>query len=223
MNAARLIFGVMAVLVLAGCVASRSVLDVDVAEHENPVEGQLVYLRNVSDDRVFQVDPPKPNIPSLKYDDDIKNKAITDRAIARKRNGWRKAMGDILLPEGETVAGLVRAEVTNSLRQVGYRVVDSEPEASDFSTLDVSVKKFWSWVNPGFWKGYIKFQGNIALSSHDPRLNMAVFADFEERALIAASSQWLQTVNGGLTKLGGQLRKRLSSTVSPSPVAVQVD
>jgi hypothetical protein len=64
----------------------------------------------VTDRRVFEVNPRQANIPSLMNDAEIKNPAITARAVARKRGGFGKTLGDVgdvLLPEGRTVTNVV--------------------------------------------------------------------------------------------------------------------
>jgi len=91
----------------------------------------------VTDQRTFEAS----SIPSLKEEADLTNRAITVRAIARKRGGFGMALGDIVLPEGQTVEGLVKDAVIRSLRESGYRVVD-ESDAAD-------IDQFLSWFSPG--------------------------------------------------------------------------
>lgn len=90
---------------LSGCATTRSEISVETNDGINSQKGMAVRIDAVKDARVFQIKPPNPDIPSLK-DDGILNKAITSRAIARKRNTYGKGLGDVLLPEGQTVAGL---------------------------------------------------------------------------------------------------------------------
>lgn len=59
------------------------------------------------DERVFQIDPRSADIPSLKNDEEVNDASITQRAIGRKRNGFGKGLGDVVLPSGRTVSQLV--------------------------------------------------------------------------------------------------------------------
>ncbi|MCP3927681.1 MAG: flagellar biosynthesis protein, partial [Bacteroidetes bacterium] len=88
----------------SGCATNRGILDVKVDIPQNPSEGKTIAIVRVTDIRQFEVAPLSPSVPSLRGDD-IENHAITVRAIARKRNGYGKAIGDIVLPEGRTVEG----------------------------------------------------------------------------------------------------------------------
>lgn len=72
----------------------------------------------VTDRRVFEADPDDPSTPSLKGGE-IHNTATTSRAIARKRGGFGKAWGDILLPEGRTVAHLMEEALTRAFQDAG--------------------------------------------------------------------------------------------------------
>ncbi len=56
----------------------------------------------VEDDRKFQDKPASADIPSLKGEQSNATVEEKARAVARKRNGYGKALGDILLKD-ETV------------------------------------------------------------------------------------------------------------------------
>src|SRR5262245_65653082 len=106
---------------VGGCAINRSVLKVQVQPSTDPASGQEVSIMKVTDNRIFELKPAKPSTPSLKAGD-VTNKAITSRAVARKRNGWGMTMGDILLPEGRTVEDLVKEALTKAFRESGYKV-----------------------------------------------------------------------------------------------------
>ena len=107
--------------ILTGCATSRGVLDLKVPDLPNPASSQAVKIMDVTDKRVFEIEPKKPSIPSLQ-NDEINDPKITRRAVARKRNGFGAALGDILLPEGQTVEQLTRAALENALRGVVFGI-----------------------------------------------------------------------------------------------------
>lgn len=96
-----LLMGVL-ILAMTGCATNRWVLNFVVPPTSNPKNGTPVKIVKVTDLRKFELAPKQPNIPSLK-NGEITEKAITSRAIARKRNSYGMALGDIPLPEGRTV------------------------------------------------------------------------------------------------------------------------
>ncbi|MCU1726816.1 flagellar biosynthesis protein [Pseudomonas sp. 7P_10.2_Bac1] len=143
----RRFLGVVALVLLAGCATNRAEVDVDVVppgttQTPAPSNGKKVFVSAV-DDRVFQVKPSSFDVPSLKYDD-IDDKSITERAIARKRNNFNWAIGDVLLPKGRTVAGLVSDAVATAYHQAGYEVVKT-PNAAGARQVNVQILEFWSW------------------------------------------------------------------------------
>ena len=143
----RRILAVAALVLLAGCATNRAEVDVlrpGDTQTPAPSNGKKVYISAV-DDRVFQIKPSSSDIPSLKYDE-IDDKSITERAIARKRNNFNMAIGDVLLPEGRTVSELVGNAVATAYRQAGYEVVSS-PGARDVSEVKVNIIEFWSWYS----------------------------------------------------------------------------
>jgi hypothetical protein len=120
-------FGVLvAALLMTGCAATRSVIDVTVPRAEVPAVQSYVRITQVNDRRRFELNPRNPSVPSLENAAEINDPGIRARAIARKRGGFGNAMADILLPENRTVDQLVREAVTNALHQSGYQVVDDK-------------------------------------------------------------------------------------------------
>jgi hypothetical protein len=119
----HLLFILFCVL-LTGCATTRGSLDVRVPVLENPSSELAFRIPEVIDARRFEAKPPDPSIPSLKNSNEINDPKITSRAIARKRNSYGMAMGDILLPEGHTVSGVTSDAIVRAFRLAGYRVLD---------------------------------------------------------------------------------------------------
>ena len=62
--------------------------------------------------------------PSVPNADDLKNDVLKRRSIGRNYGHYGGAEAVVFLPEGKTVAGVVRDVVENALRGPGYRIVD---------------------------------------------------------------------------------------------------
>jgi hypothetical protein len=155
----------------AGCATSRGILDIQVPMTADPAAGPTVVITRVTDARPFEIDPRDPSVPSLKGDE-IGDKAITSRAIARKRNTYGMALGDILLPEGHSVEMLVREALATALRHRGYRVVQAEAGAAGAGAtdsapipLEADIRQYWSWFTPGFWALELEFEAILDLRS----------------------------------------------------------
>lgn len=139
---------------MSGCATNRGVIRPAIPQGmAAESNGLQIFLRNVTDNRVFEENPQSPDIPSLGFEgaegasDDIKA-----RAVGRKRNTYGKALGDVILEEGMTVASVMRELQSNALRNLGYEMVHSEADARpDAIVMDVSIEQYWGWFNPGFW------------------------------------------------------------------------
>jgi hypothetical protein len=213
--------GALAILLTAllflgtGCALGRDVVDVRVAPSANPTAGPLVRIERVTDRRVFQANPPEANIPSLENADDIKNPAVTSRAIARKRGGFGKALGEIALPEGQTVAGLVEEALGRALQEAGYRVVrKGDPAATEGMPIEADIDQFWAWFRPGFWQVAAEFEARISMKAP-----MAAFQSAEPvkgvarvEGMAITQDDWQKVVNQGLEDLTRNFRERLKTS-----------
>lgn len=193
----------------AGCATNRGIVDVRIPAAANPSSGKLVAITKVTDIRKFELAPGEASIPSLK-NGEINDKSITARAIARKRNGYGKAMGDILLPEGRTVEDLVGETAEKALMEKGYVVAaKGTPQFEEALPVEIEIHQFWAWMRPGFWTLELNFEAIITAS------NRVVFASPEERirghvalkTQAAGTRAWTNTLNKGIEELGEQIKK----------------
>lgn len=138
-----------AIASLAGCATSRGELNVMINQGDNPAGDKFVTIASVTDSRTFVLKAHDPSEPTLR-DGKIDDKSLTSRAVARKRNTYGKALGDILLPENRTVADIVREATVKALRDKGYIVVDKDsPDFAKATPLSLTIKEFWCWISPG--------------------------------------------------------------------------
>lgn len=146
-------------LTMAACATSRGEMALAVpsagvvAGSADADAGKVAVIEEVVDRRVFQANPSDPSIPSLKKGSDYALDAEgRKRAIARKRNGYGMAMGDILLEGNDTVETLARGLLVSGLQERGYRVLAAgEPAPADALRVKADINEFWAWFSPGFW------------------------------------------------------------------------
>ena len=215
MKNARLLLIAAVACGTAGCALTRAELDLPAKRLANPASGPAVHITAVKDMRKFEKDPDEPSTPSLKGGE-IDDKSITSRAFARKRNAYGKALGDILLPPGRTVANVVEETVTRAFQERGYRVVGTDIDAKA-TPVEVDINQFWAWFTPGFWAVTVEFK-----SSLDVRVPIS---EFDSSALVQGTSQiscqianedaWVEVMTKGLDDLVANLKARIPSPPSP--------
>ena len=156
MQFTRLILAACCLGLLGGCATNRSYMRLDVSHSSATVTtatGKAVVIDTVQDARKFEDDPSDPSVPSLKKGEDYKlDVEQRKRAIARKRNGFGKAIGDIMLEDGQTVETLTRNLVSDGFARHGYQVLapGAAPPA-DAVHVNVAIDEFWAWFTPGMW------------------------------------------------------------------------
>lgn len=214
MKLSLMVLGALSLLALfsSGCATSRGILDVRIPDTPNMEYTTSVKITKVTDSRKFELKPNSAAIPSLK-DGQINNDAITSRAIARKRNAFGKAMGDILLPEGRRVEDLAKEAVQEALKKRGYSIAErNTPEYAKAVPVEVDIRQFWSWGTPSFWAFKLEFEAIVTIKSK------VVSSNSEEETVrgyillhtqAATSRAWMNTIQKGLEILIDNIKANL--------------
>lgn len=199
-------------LTFGGCATSRSTVMPTVATVANPTEGTAVKIVSVVDQRTFEHKPADPSIPSLGSESDLANPAITNRAIGRKRGGFGMALGDVLLPEGTTVTGMVQDLIVNAYRGAGYRVLTKDDTGFDTAIpVDVKIKQFWCWDTPGFWQMSLENRIEAVITAPQPGFeNGATVGGYSINHLTAIfEGEWPKIATAGLADFNKNLQTKL--------------
>ncbi|MDY0206991.1 MAG: hypothetical protein RBR82_10260 [Pseudomonas sp.] len=198
----------LAIAITTGCATNRGIVDIPYESSMNPDEGQVVKFIRITDKRDFQLKPSQANIPSLK-NGEINDSAITERAIARKRNTYGKALGDILLPEGKTVMDVVESRLSAGFRDNGYKVLSRGDDGyNEALPIEVDIKDFWGWFSPGFWSIGINFKSSIIVTAPLNEFSRGVEfnSEVQERFQAASGSNWQKVINRSLAELNNDIR-----------------
>ena len=202
----------LAVAALAGCATGRDVIAPKFEAAVNPAQGVPVRIVKVDDTRNFQVKPGSPSTPSL-MDDNLNDEAIRSRAIARKRNGYGMALGDILVPEGQTVSTLTETVVARAFRESGFRVVAAN-DADYASAVPVTVRinKLWAWLEMGFVLG-VSSNYEVVLAGPIAPLQqgLTVSGQIKQTALVVTESVWVDIISKSLEDMYGNLKTKLTA------------
>jgi hypothetical protein len=195
----------------SGCATNRGVLDVKIDVPENPVSDKAVSIVRVTDIRQFEVAPRDASVPSLRGDG-TNDPALKARAIARKRNGYGKALGDIVLPEGRSIEDLAREALTKAFIEAGYKVIDDgSTYEGKIIPIEADIEQFWSWFTPGFWSVALQFEAKIKIKGDIMHFEEGetVRGHVKLHTQAAGTRAWLKTINKGIENLIEEIKNRL--------------
>ena len=218
------VFAIVAGLALAGCATTRSELELPAPAAvptgpqttPPPAGGRAVVIRSVRDERAFEDAPSDPSTPSLGFGGASQAPAdIKARAFGRKRGGFGQAFGDLLLQPGQTVESVVRDNLGIALRLAGLQVL-ADPAAAppDALRIDVHVKAFWSWINPGFWA--ITANGRIItdLDIEGRPTPTRVAVEHKESRQLMTESAWLEVMTTTLRAWQAEAAKNAAAVMA---------
>lgn len=201
------------IIALTGCATSRSVLDVQVPSSPAvQANGKKVYVNSVTDNRGFQANPSTPDIPSLDPSED-QSDAIRSRAIGRKRNGYGKALGDMLLKDGETVQTLTFKSIQEAFSQKGYTVLTRKEDVTkDTYVVDANIDKFWAWMNPGFWSITLSSEvsTDLSIKSGKTTTPQKVSVKAADGYQVATEANWTEIIQKSIQLYVEQLKSKIN-------------
>jgi hypothetical protein len=215
-KAASTVCGIL--LLLAGCALGRATVEIPQDRGPASATGPAVTFVKVTDTRRFEAAPRDPSIPSLQDAADIHNPAITSRAIARKRGSYGAAFGDIVLPEGQTAAGLVENAIARGFTRAGYRVVANDTTETGVIPIEVQVEELWAWFTPGFAAIAVECKVRAAVSAPStPFADRGVVSTrVRDTGFAATESMWVAIVQKALDDISNQVHQRLvRATATP--------
>jgi hypothetical protein len=209
----KLVSSLLIAIVATGCATSRSNLDVQITKAQNAQSnGKQVFINSVADKRAFQVNPPNPDIPSLDPSED-QNEQIKLRAIGRKRNGFGKALGDMLLKEGETVQSLTNQSIQQAFTEKGYTVLSSKDQVTkDTYIVDANIQKFWAWMNPGFWQITLSSEISTDLAIKAPKgaTSQQISVKAADGYQVATEANWTEIIQKSIQLYINDLKSKLN-------------
>lgn len=197
---------------ITGCVSTRGLVSL-----ESPVKqmsaqqsnSKTAVIKIIEDKRVFEEKPKQANIPSLKGGLHKATASDKAKAIARKRNGYGKAMGDIFLRD-ETVVSVFEKRIESALSHSGYTVVPAAQVQKPDLVLTVKVDKFWSWMQPGF--SYVTLNTEIETEIYDANSGkppIRTYTKISKPTVMATGSRWIVTMNEALNDYESRLVDQL--------------
>lgn len=198
-------------LLLSGCVVGRRTVALEIpTETTGSSTKGAMHIAAVTDNRKFENKPAAPSTPSIDGDVTSMNEAQKSTMIGRQRNTYGKAMGDIALPAGDSVAQKARALVAEALKRRGYTLSD---DASAPNTASVSIDEFWAWFTPGMWS--VSFEARVyctlELKRSDTASTMTIKGYGINRGQVAKDANWKLAFDRAfedfLAKFGPELDK----------------
>lgn len=189
-----LVFAAATLLLQSGCVVGRRTLTLTVPTISGgPATKGKACVVAVTDDRVFQNKPRDPSTPSIDGDVNTISAAQKDVMIGRQRNGYGHAMGDIGLPEGQSVTKTMRKLVEEGLWRSGYQVVTTPDGAMP---VTVSVDKFWAWMSPGMWALTFETRifAKVTVTKAGVPVSFVVTGESTNHGQSARDANWIESI-----------------------------
>ena len=200
----------LAMLSMSGCVLGHRTVPLAVKNSAaTPAKG-TVLLRSVSDDRHFENKPDKPSTPSISGDVNAVSKAELEKYIGRQRNGYGHAMGDLVLPGGETVTEKMRELVKEAFARRGYALTT---KAGSGNTAEVKIDEFWAWMTPGMWSlGFnARISGKFTVTRAEHTTSFTVLGEGENGGQMGSTENWQETYESAFDDFLAKLDKELAN------------
>lgn len=195
-------------LFLAGCATNVSTLTPDLSMcqgNNNPDAIKSVYIKSVTDGREFSDNARQAYMPTWSNDGSYEEA----RAIGRKRNGFGKAMGGLVLPEGMPATTVVKQTLTQAFVDNGYKVVENEADVTnETKVVNVKMPTFWSWMNPGFWNIRLTTDIEADVSGYQEEI-VRVKGKYGEGFQLGTESNWLNVLNQAIRKFYEDAKSKL--------------
>ena len=209
-------FGIALGVLTLACTPSaweHSVVTVPTRQMPDPASGTTVVITRVTDKRSFVQVPQKfYGIPSQKGGASA-DPALRPRTVGRKGSSASDVIGDVLLPENETVANLVRKELTAVLRSSGYRVADSATQAPPGAfTMEVDINRFWTWLEYGVTHNTIDYNASLSIASPALKGDGHVLLELEDghwHSSLINDQDWVKIAQDCTTAVGDKFKAAL--------------
>lgn len=222
MSILKVALSIAAMALLSACAVNRSEITIAPQTSTQPTGNLVAVVMEPVDARRFEVAPSSPGIPSLKESNQIGDKQITSRAVARKRNGYGAALGDVLLTPPQTVSSLIAGAVKAGLNDSGYRVLEAnDPGYAAAPKINVRIVEFWTWVTPGFAQIKLDNVTELILEGNLPPLSTPATISLHETKGygIILESDWGPFIDISL----GKIRQQVNTIMVPRTAALAKD
>ena len=196
---------------LGGCATGTRHLNLTVDDFPNDkTTSGKIAIATITDSRQFEDKPKSPSTPSVDGTLSETSKEKLATLIGRQRNGYGMALGDIALPEGQTVQDEVRSLLRTGLESRGYTVVE---DGAAPVTVNVDIERFWAWFSPGFASVGFESQIQTNLQFRDEGLvkQVLVSAYGINRGQYASNANWELAFKRAMNNYLEELDKALDS------------
>jgi hypothetical protein len=198
----------------AGCATNRGIISLKQNPPKAPAQsiGKQVLINSVTDMREFQEKPLTQDIPSLGFGGaSAASPEIKKRAIARKRNTYGKALGDILLEEGQSVETVMMEALNRSFVEMGYTVLKNQKDITpDTLVIDASIQKFWAYMTPGFWALALSTDISTTLQIKPPKAGQnqtdTITVKADDKFQTGSEGNWVAIIHQALNKYVEQVK-----------------
>lgn len=199
-------------VMLGACALGQSEVTVgNFQSIQNDKNGPAVHIAMPSDQRVFELKPASPDIPSLDPADKD-TPELRSRSVGRKRGGFGQALGSVVLPEGQTVPVLIQKTVEHGFKKAGYNIIDqSNVKNNDVTVINVTINEFWTWASVSPVHFIMKNRSQLRITSDLPGFEngLIVGSYVGEGVLAGTEEQWSEIIDKSLVMLSDDIATKL--------------
>ncbi len=166
-----------------------------------------VFLKVVTDDRVFEVKPTDPSIPSANFEGTEEElQAFEAKAFARVRHPMGKALNNVLLEEGYSVSAVMRETIKSAFRDMGYEIIEDESGIKpDTQIIETSIEQFWCWVEGNGL--YMRIVTAMEISPGDHQV-FEIEIEHHRNSMSASTGKFKRMAEESLVKYSDKLKRR---------------
>lgn len=185
-------------ILLSACASGRTVVTLPQPRPPPAPAGpesagqRAVFISVVTDGRIFENAPNDPSSPSLDGGSaSTAGAEIKARAVARKRNGYGMAQGDVVLAEPVTVRQVVKTTLESAFAEAGFRIAEREGSATP---VQVRINQYWLWLQPGVMVATIRSRVSVDVTVGTGR-PFSVSAETSQPGQIFSEESWANAVS----------------------------
>jgi hypothetical protein len=109
------------------------------------------------------------------------------------------------------VESVIRENLAAALDQAGYQVKGGNEAGPSPLVVDVHIKQFWAWFQPGFWAHTINANIATDLDLSGAAAPATISAHAEDTRQIVTESVWMEIVGKALEDYRAQVTSRATT------------
>ena len=117
----------------------------------------------------------------------------------------------IRLKSDKNVESVIRESLTRSFIELGYNVIESSSDIDKKTIIiDVSIDKFWSWLNVTVWSYSIASDIETKITFNNSNKIKTISTQYTEGVFSATGKNWEKVMSKNLENFNNQTKESFS-------------